>query len=66
MEIIVWDKKTGRSGDPREEREGPTRPMYLATWGCPFPTSESFFVSFSIPTLCLDPKTLNIYPSLSI
>ena len=66
MEIIVWDKKTGRNGDPREKREGPTRPKYLAAWGYPFSTSESFFVSFSIPTLRLDLKTLNIYSSLLI
>ena len=65
MEINVWDKKTRRSGDPRKERGGPTRPMYLAAWAYSFSTSESLFVSFSIPTLRLDPKTLNIYPSLS-
>ena len=66
MEIIVWDKKTGQNGDPRGEREGPTRPNFLAAWALLVPTSESFFVSFSIPTLRFDPKTRNIYPSLSI
>ena len=62
MEINVWGKKTRRSGNPRKETRGPTRPLYLAAWDHSFPSLESFFVSFSIPTLRLDLKTVNIYP----
>ena len=58
----MWDKKTGRNGDPRKERGGPTWLDSLAVWAHFFFPSEFRFISFSTPTLRLDLKTINIYP----